>query len=375
MGRRTKKIHVHVAKMPRHSKTLELKPHLVGNYGTELGSIIAFDSTHDNSLISINASFFQGGTHLPVGATILNKEIVQLKKYKQWSSVIFTDNNVYFKELELGAKLEFSSNEIEIDRFNYRSDSNQFVAYNSYYSNQFPIIEIGNIDSLYINFLKENSLNTLAGDETEAPISFTEFKELYKSTYSFDSVNSYFYFKAIPLEPSNLNGKQRFIVKNYDKLPIPIAKGEIVFESKVRLPLFEDDTVALNIEMNVDLDSIRHIITTTPIILKNGRQFVNSKYEGATSRRFNYDHLSRSAFGYDKDYYYLVAVEPNQGRKVKGATLKELSWIMETLGVQNAINFDGGGSTSFVIDNKNLAFPYSPNYNRKVSTALTIFKK
>lgn len=375
MGSRAKKLKVHVAKMASNSNYCELKPHLVDEFATNLGSIINFDSTHPKSIVSINASFFQGGTHLPVGLTIIDKEVLQLKKYKQWSSIIFTNNGVYLKELEAFAKIKFNKTQIEIDRFNYRSDTNQFVAYNSFYSDEFPKLKSDEIDSLYINFLKDNSLNTLAGDDTEAPMPFSEFKELYQNTFNFDSTHNYFYFKAIPIDEKLIGGNQRFIVKNFDKLPIGIGKGDILFESKVKLPLFDNDTIALNISLNVDLDSIQHIITATPIILKNGREFVNSRYEGANSRRFNSDHLSRSAFGFDDNYYYMVAVEPNQGRKVKGATLKELSWIMETIGCKNAINLDGGGSTSFVIDKQNLAFPYSLNYSRKVSTAFSIFKK
>lgn len=375
MGTRSKKLKIHVAKMARNSDLLDLRPHLVNDYGTKLGSIIEYDSTHPKSLVSINASFFQGGTHLPVGITVIDKEIVQLKKYKQWSSIIFTDNGIYLKELDAFAKIKFNKSEIEIDRFNYRSDTNQLVAYNSFYSSIYPNVNDEEIDSLYINFLKENSLNSLAGDETEAPMPFSEFKKVYQSTFNFDSTHNYFYFKAIPIDPKSIGKSQRFLVKNYDKLPITIGKGEIVFESKVKLPLFDNDTIALNISLNIDLDSIEHIISATPIILKNGKEYINSRYEGANSRRFNSDHLSRTAFGFNDNYYYMVAVEPNQGRNVKGATLKELSWIMETIGCKNAINLDGGGSTTFVMDKQNLAFPYSLNYNRKVSTAFSIFKK
>lgn len=375
MGSRSKKLKVHVAKMSRKAKNLILEPHLVAESGRQLGSLIEYDSTHINSLVSLNASFFQGGTYLPVGVTVLNREILQIKKYKKWSSIVFTDNDVSFEEVEAKAYLEFGGTEAELDRFNYRTDSNQIIAYNHFYGKQFPKMNETEVDSLYLNYLIDSSYNSLAGDETEAPISFSEFKEIYNSTFNFDSTHSYNYFKAIPLAAPQIGGKQKYIVSICESLPIQLVKGEVLIESKVKFPLFERDTIYINSKLNIDQDSIKHILSTTPVLMKKGKVFVNSKYEGATSRRFNSHHLSRSAFGYSKDYYYIVGIEPNQGRKVKGATLLELGWVMKTIGATDAINLDGGGSTSFVIDKQNLAFPYSPNYNRKVSTGISIFKK
>lgn len=375
MGSRSKKLKVHVAKLNRNVKNLWLEPHLVAESGRQLGSLIEFDSTHNNSLVSLNASFFQGGTHLPVGITVIDKEVLQLRKYKNWSSIVFTQNGVSFVELEAEATLQFGSSIVYIDRYNYRTDSNQIVVYNHFYNRQFPKLNELEIDSLYMAFLIDNNNNSKADDETEELISFEDFKRIYIESYDFDSTNNYNYLKAIPLENIVLGNNRKYVINTVVKLPVDIAKGELLLETKVKFPLFKNDTILLSTNIKTDLDSIVHIISTTPIIMKNGKVFINSKYEGATSRRFNSHHLSRSAFGYNKDYYFIVAVEPNQGRSVKGATLLELGWIMETLGATDAINLDGGGSTSFVINKKNLAFPYSPNYNRKVSTGLSIFKK
>lgn len=375
MGSRSKKLKVHVAKMSRKSKNLVLEPHLVSESGRQLGSLIEFDSTHSNSLVSLNASFFQGGTNLPVGITVINKEVLQLRKYKNWSSIIFTDNGLSFSELEAKVNLSFANSIVEIDRFNYRTDSTQIVAYNSFYNTQFPRVNEVELDSLYIKYLIDNSLNTIAGDETEELMSINDFKEIYMSTMDFDSTHNYFYFKAIPINSIGLGKNKEYRVESVKNLPVEINKGEILFESKMKFPLFDNDTIQLSSDLNIEENSINHIISTTPIIMKNGKVFINSKYEGATSRRFNSNHLSRSAIGYNQDYYFIVAVEPNQGRNIKGATLLELAWVMETLGATDAINLDGGGSTSFVINKKNLAFPYSPNYNRKISTGISIFKK
>ena len=375
MGSRTKKLKVHVAQLDINSNNLILEPHLVSESGRKLGSLIEFDSVHTNSLVSLNASFFQGGTHLPVGVTIIDKEVLQLIKYKKWSSIVFTNNGISFTELDAKSSLHFGSSTINIDTYNYRSDSNQIVAYNHLYNSQFPKTNEAELDSLYLKFIIDNKSNSLFGDDTEEILSFEKFKDYYINSYDFDSTHNYNYIKAIPLENVEIGDNSKFVIKKINKLPVILEKGQILFESKVKFPLFENDTVNISTQISTNIDSIQHIISTTPILMRNGEVSINSKYEGATSKRFNSHHLSRSAFGYNDEHYFIVAIEPNQGRNVKGATLLELGWIMNSLGATDAINLDGGGSTSFVINKQNLAFPNSPKYNRKVSTGISIFKK
>ena len=369
MGKRTKKLRVHVVKIDKKHRSIDLTPHIVSNYAKDLGSNIGYDTTNNNSLVSINASFFQAGTNLPVGVTIIDSEPLQIKKYKNWSSIVFTNDSIYIDEVELNANLEFGNNLVKIDRFNYRTDSNQVVAYTSHYTDKFPLINEDEVESRYFEYLTESDKVAIS-DSTEDIISKDEFAERLRLEISDNLKNNYIH--AIPIE-SKLNASAKtYIVSHIINLPVELKKGEMLFEIPYQLPLFNDDQVRINYESNIDLSDVYHVITSTPIILKNGKEFVNSKYEGATSRRFNFHHLARSAFGYDDNYYYLVAVEPNRGRKVKGATLKELSWIMETIGAKEAINLDGGGSTALVIDGKNLAIPYNYNYNRKVSTAISV---
>lgn len=371
MGSRSKKLRVHVAKIKKNNSSISVVPHVISDYAKELGSIIEYDTTNESGLISVNASFFQAGTNLPVGITIIDSEPLQIRKYKHWSSIIFTDEQVYFDEIEFTASLQFGKNSAEIDRYNHRTDTSQIVAYTSHFTDVFPFISEEDIEDKYFEYLTETE-NLSESDSTETLLTQEEFSENLQKSIS-DSL-TYSYVLAKPFQSGYVNNAKGYVIGNIDKLPVAISKGELLLELPTQLPLFNGDSIVVKYDTNLDLDEVRHVITTTPLILKNGKEFVNSKYEGATSRRFNYSHLARTAFGYDEEHFYLVAVEPNRGRKVKGATLKELSWIMETVGATEAINLDGGGSTAFVIDGKNLAIPYNYDYNRKVTTAITVKK-
>ena len=62
----------------------------------------------------------------------------------------------------------------------------------------------------------------------------------------------------------------------------------------------------------------------------------------------------RSAVGYSQNgrYLYLVAVDGRQPFYSDGATLAELAELMTSLGAQYAMNLDGGGSSTLVVEGR-----------------------
>ena len=72
----------------------------------------------------------------------------------------------------------------------------------------------------------------------------------------------------------------------------------------------------------------------------------------------------RTALGYNNDKVFLVAVE---GSGIKFAKLQDL---LISLGVQNAINLDGGGSTKILQNGKSIT---SEKYNRAVDNVICFY--
>lgn len=91
----------------------------------------------------------------------------------------------------------------------------------------------------------------------------------------------------------------------------------------------------------------------------------------------------RTAIGYSRNgrYVYLVVVDGRQPFYSEGITLLELSRLMISLGVQYAMNLDGGGSSTMVVQGQNgqprlLNSPidsYIPGRERPVGNHLGIF--
>ncbi len=84
-----------------------------------------------------------------------------------------------------------------------------------------------------------------------------------------------------------------------------------------------------------------------PILVRDGR---HKKLEGSDSDTFQvssmFERHPRTAIGWNEQSFFLVEVDGRQKRLSVGMTLEELSTYMLGLGCQNAVNFDGGGSST-----------------------------
>jgi exopolysaccharide biosynthesis protein len=84
----------------------------------------------------------------------------------------------------------------------------------------------------------------------------------------------------------------------------------------------------------------------------------------------------RTAVGFSRDSttLFILAVDGRSQRSI-GVTLDELALLMRRLGAWQAMNFDGGGSTTMVIDGAVVNAPSDTAGERAVGNALLVVKK
>lgn len=115
---------------------------------------------------------------------------------------------------------------------------------------------------------------------------------------------------------------------------------------------------------------IAHLISGGPRLVKNGLPYV-SKHEERFRADISARRAARTAVGITKNKeLLLVTVEPPAKKWSLGASLEELADLMISLGAVEAMNLDGGGSTSLVVG-KNIAV----GGQRPVSNAIIIYPK
>jgi hypothetical protein len=119
------------------------------------------------------------------------------------------------------------------------------------------------------------------------------------------------------------------------------------------------------------------IIGGWPRILRDGEDVAGdaATLEGTISRNAEARH-PRTAAGFSRDSstIFLVTVD---GRSANsgGVTLVELARLMRRLGAWQAINFDGGGSTTMVVEGKVVNAPSDSSGERAVGNALLVMRR
>jgi len=118
----------------------------------------------------------------------------------------------------------------------------------------------------------------------------------------------------------------------------------------------------------------RLIIGGWPRILRDGVPIANeaATLEGTISRNAEMRH-PRTAIGFSRDSSMLLLFTVDgRSENSGGMTLIELANVMRELGAWQALNFDGGGSTTMVVDGKVVNRPSDKEGEREVGNALIV---
>ena len=113
--------------------------------------------------------------------------------------------------------------------------------------------------------------------------------------------------------------------------------------------LKKGDIVVASVDFSADgkKTSVRELLGGFPRMLANGQILSTPAYPG---------HLSnpepRTAVGYnsDKSLLYMLVVDGRKAGGSSGVTQQQLAWIMRNIGCSDAMNCDGGGSSTMYVN-------------------------
>lgn len=135
------------------------------------------------------------------------------------------------------------------------------------------------------------------------------------------------------------------------------------------------DTVRVASTLVPTRGPLRTVVGGWPRLVTDGVVVGDTATEGAATSFIESRH-PRTAVGYSRDgnTLYLVVVDGRQPRSA-GMTIAELAQTMRALGAWNALNLDGGGSTTLVVRDSILNSPSDPTGERTVGNALLVVRK
>ena len=133
-----------------------------------------------------------------------------------------------------------------------------------------------------------------------------------------------------------------------------------------KLPTLQEGTIlSLSLETDPDLKGVQTALGCRPVLVRKGKV---QKWDPNQPRH------PRTALGWNDKYYFLVVVDGRQPGLSMGMTFPELAELMLSYGCQEAVNLDGGGSSTLWLGGKVMNSP-SDGRERSIANGLIVMQK
>jgi len=269
----------------------------------------------NDAIAGINGSFFfNDGT--PVGALVINDQIISSPLYNRTAFILYKNGSAQIDSVQMEGYLKLNNGEtISFNGVNQPMSKDSIIVYTPDYQTTDP-------SNASVNFAVINDkVSAITYGETKIP-------------------NNGIVISA--------SGSSADALKDVLKV-----SDEVKWFFLTTPPLVE----------------ISHVIAGGPRLVKDFKEYLTSDKE-----RFKNDVAksiaARTAVGITDNGYLILAVVEGVGKN-NGATLAELAEMMIKLGAKDAMNLDGGGSSSMVVNNIKLNI----GSERSVSNAIVLKKK
>ncbi len=120
------------------------------------------------------------------------------------------------------------------------------------------------------------------------------------------------------------------------------------------------------------------ILSAAPILVRDGRVAIDAVHEGVFDPRDLYDYgfgaerHARTIAGVDREGRLILVTADGVPGVSEGLTLTEEARLMRALGAVDAMNLDGGGSTTFVVGGTTVNYPSDPTGARAIGDSIEI---
>ena len=136
-----------------------------------------------------------------------------------------------------------------------------------------------------------------------------------------------------------------------------------------------NDVLQISTASSPSLSVARAALCGGPILIRNGkRQKIQAEADAAYELSSMLEQHPRSAIGWNDDAFFLVEVDGRQKDLSVGMTLDELSTFLAKLGCKEAMNLDGGGSSTLWYDGEVRNNPCD-GYERTIANSLVVVRK
>jgi len=314
-----------------------------------VSNIVKDEIEKDRRVVAaINSSFWESNRR-PVGLFIDEGVMYNTNNYR--SSLIKTKHGKFvISKTNLDIRFSFKRNKIKIDNVNDKGEEDKVAVYTSPFKNEITLkenetgilIAIGNHKFTPTNKVKGKIVKILEAGQIITPEKNTVILIGNKDSLTF-------------LKNAKLNGKVKFYIKNSTPLP---SSHPLIGRWLGRG------------------DDIEFAVTGAPQIVKDGQNIYQGIDEKLSESFINSNH-PRTGCGITKNNktIYWVVIDGRQPNFSIGVNLDEFAQLFLKLGSYNALNLDGGGSSSMVVGNQIMNSPSDYTGERVVSDAILLLSQ
>ncbi len=367
-----------VVRNPRYTIELVQARDQLGKLEPVPSIVRRLDSAQNREvLVALNASYWQAVTHYPIGVSVMNGEVVTAqsapwntlfldRRYRPW-----IDSAALIMELRLprGAR-------VPIACVNKQTSADEVALFNRFSGDSIPIRQ--QLDSIARERLQPwfiaDTLDPILSKDSLAEIMLERTQQWLTQYRRGKMLVRY-------LRPPAINQPIPCIVlamqdSGVAEIPLRGAILSYPVNHMLRSEVRPGDTLTLFFRThNHDSIQFHMAVSGTPLLIRDGTvkpELMDTTRQGSA---FVEQRLARTAIGTDliQSVLYFVAVEVKAGVSV-GMSLRELAQFMKRFGAYNAINLDGGGSTTMVVGQR-CVVPDESSYVRPVANALVVWRR
>lgn len=325
---------IHQLRIDMSCENLEFSGSLSNDYlgfGLEKTSqIVARENKKENRVVAaVNADFFGGERPVFENCMIVDGEFIKGVKKSRTLFVVNKQGDIRLNNYKFNGVGIIGNDTIAFDGLNVPVENNKCCFYNKYYR-KLPV---------------QN-----------------------------DSV---IYWRIKPLGRSVIDSICEYQIKehlvNPDSLNFVTGCKYIGIHQSLNSRFKINDRIGIRLGISPE-DFVPHfMIGGLPRLIKNGKRITHFKNrEGLTRKGFWKDRHPRTAIGIDhkNNYLYMLVVDGRQPGYSIGMKLKKLGKYLQKIGCDEALNFDGGGSSTMILNQVLMNQPSDKNGERKVSNIL-----
>lgn len=190
---------------------------------------------------------------------------------------------------------------------------------------------------------------------------------------------------SLPLTPNYVHPYRVEGISRDGNSPIPRDGAVLWMSTRLKDPSISEFNAGTDGILTLTLsppewNRVQHAIGGRLRLLKNGKinetlvEMHHAEKRHVPGKRasvLNLSHEPRTALGYNADTLFLIVADGRQPKYSTGLTLYELAGILIELGATEAINLDGGSSSTFVVNDAVINKP-SGQREREVLNAVFI---